>query len=54
MGGPERSRLGRSLLVGDHLPVVLDHKLPVASLQHLHLDTGIVGTVLDWKQLQDV
>ena len=52
LGGPQRSRLGRSFLVGDRLPLVLHHELSVALLQHLHLDTGIAGPVLGWKQLQ--
>ena len=45
LGGPQRSRLGRSFLVGDHFPLVLHHELSVALLQHLHLDTGIAGPV---------
>ena len=49
--GPQRPRLGRSFLVGNQFPVMLDHKLSVAPLQHLHLDTGIAGAVLGWKQL---
>ena len=52
LGGPQCSRLGRSLLVGNHFPLVLDHKLSVALLQYLYLDTGIAGPVLGWKQLQ--
>ena len=52
LGGPQRSRLGRSFLVSDHFPLVLHHELSVALLQHLHLDTGITGPVLGWNQLQ--
>ena len=52
LGGPQRSGLGRSLLVGNHFRLALDHELSVAPLQHLHLDTGIAGPVLGWKQLQ--
>ena len=52
MGGPQRSGLGRSFLVGNHFPLMLDHELSVALLQHLHLDAGIAGPLLGWKQLQ--
>ena len=46
MGSPQGSRLGRSLPVGNHFSLMLDHKLSVAPLQHLHLDAGIAGPVL--------
>ena len=52
LGGPQGSRLGRSFLVGNDFPVILDGKLAIGMFQHSHLDAGIAGPVLGRQQLQ--